>query len=139
MASEPVAHRTAPDIERLWRDAGDVGHLLPAAPERSSPSESGSVRRVAGWTGAGIAAVVALWLSAIGLGVVGTVAAGNDDPASFAVLSAYAAVLLAIGSVTVARGYRTRRPTRVIVRWVAIAVLLAQLPIVPIIVAAMSM
>ena len=123
----------------LWRDAGDVSQRVPIAHERSSVPGPGGVKRLAGWTGAGIAAVVALWLSAIGLGLVGTVAAGNHDAAAFAVLAAYAAALFAVVSVTAMRGYRRRRPMRVIIRRVAIAVLIAQIPAGPIIIAAMSM
>ncbi len=123
----------------FWRDAGAVSQPMPIAPERTAVPGPAHVQRVAGWTGAGIATVIALWLSALGLGVVGTVAAGNDDPASWAVFSAYAAALLTVVAVTLVRGHRRHRPMRVIVRRVAFAALLAQLPVVPIIVAAMSM
>ena len=123
----------------LWRDAGQVSRQLPLAPDRPHPEAARGGQRIAGWTGAGIAAVVALWLSALGLGVVGTVAAGNDDPSSWAVFSSYAIALLAVVTVTGIRGHRRHRPLRVIVRGAAVAVLIAQIPAVPIIVAAMSM
>lgn len=123
----------------LRRDAGQVSQQLPLAPEKSHPEAAGSPRRIAGWTGTGIAAVVAVWLSALGLGVVGTVAAGNDDPSSWTVFSAYAVALLAVVTVTGIRGHGRHRPLRVIVRRAAVAVLVVQIPAVPIIVAAMSM